>query len=258
MTTELRKSRTMARIRAGEVVRTAVLGHYIPSFICHAAEAGYDCIWLDMEHRTWTTREIQSLMPLFHLYDIDCMLRPASLEKTALYRFLEDGATGLMIPHVSTEEKARFLADAVKFPPIGDRGLDNAGLDSGFHQSGDAMAYAEWVNRETFLTVQIETPEAVENVDAIAATEGVDLLFVGPGDLGLRLALAGDEDGSQLEAAFEKVAAAAKRHGKAWGCPAAGVDVISKRREQGAQYLANTGDFMTLKNALNAGIKEFE
>ena len=247
----------MARIRAGEVVRTAVLGHYIPSFICHAAEAGYDCIWLDMEHRTWTTREIQSLMPLFHLYDIDCMLRSPTLEKTALYRFLEDGATGLMIPHVSTVEKAQFLADAVKFPPIGDRGLDNAGLDSGFQKSGDAMAYAEWVNRETFLTVQIETPEAVENVDAIAATEGVDLLFVGPGDLGLRLALAGD-DGSRLEAAFEKVAAAAKLHGKAWGCPAAGVEVINKRREQGAQYLANTGDFMTLKNALNAGIKEFE
>jgi len=258
MSRELRKSRAMARVRAGEVVRSAVLGHYIPSFVCHAAEAGYDCIWLDMEHRTWTAREIQSLMPLFHLYDIDCMLRPPTLEKTGLYRFLEDGVTGLMIPHVPTAERAKSLVDAVKFPPVGDRGLDNAGFDSGFLRSGDAQAYTEWANRETFLTIQIETPEAVANVDQIAAVKGVDFLFVGPGDLGLRLSQAGDHDGSQLEAAFEKVAAAAKANGIAWGCPASGPEMIEKRRIQGAQYLANSGDFMTLKNGLLAGIKQFD
>ena len=118
----MRKSKTLARIRAGEHVRTCVLGHYIPAFICHAARAGYDCIWLDLEHRALTIHQNQALFAFSHLYDIDIMVRAPTLEKTGLYRYLEDGAAGLMIPHVSTAEKARMLVDSVKFPPLGDRG----------------------------------------------------------------------------------------------------------------------------------------
>lgn len=73
-------------------------------------------------------REVEALLAFSHLFDIDIMLRPPTLEKTRLYRYLEDGAAGLMIPHVSTAGKAKMLVDAVKFPPLGDRGLDNAGL----------------------------------------------------------------------------------------------------------------------------------
>lgn len=76
----------------------------------------------------------------FHLADIDCLLRAPTLEKTRLYRYLEDGATGLMIPHVSTAEKAKSLVESVEFPPIGDRGIDGAGLDSDFYLQGDGDA----------------------------------------------------------------------------------------------------------------------
>ena len=81
-----------------------------------------------------------------------------------------------MIPHVSTVEKAWMLVDAVKFPPLGDRGLDGAGLDSDFILAG-GDDYIDAANRETFLVVQIETPEAVANVDEIAAVEGIDALL---------------------------------------------------------------------------------
>ena len=77
-----------------EAVRICCLGHFVPAFVRHAAEFGFDCIWLDFEHRCWTDREIQAILPLFHLYDIDCLLRVPTTEKTRLYRFLEDGATG--------------------------------------------------------------------------------------------------------------------------------------------------------------------
>ena len=115
----MRSSKTRARLRNNEVVRICALGHFIPSYIRHAAHFGFDCIWLDLEHRSMHEREVQALLAYFHLYDIDCMVRPPTLEKTRLYRYLEDGATGLMIPHVSTPEKAQMLADAVKFPPLG-------------------------------------------------------------------------------------------------------------------------------------------
>lgn len=253
----MRKSKTLARLRDGKVARMAVLGHFIPAYVNHAARAGYDCIWLDLEHRGMSYHEVQALMAFFHLYDIDCLLRAPTLEKTRLYRYLEDGASGIMIPHVSTPEKARQLVDAVKFPPVGDRGLDNAAMDSGWRETDDHIAYTKWANEETFLVVQIETPQAVENVEEIVAVDGVDMLFVGPGDLGLRYTLDGDSDGSRLEAAFERVAAACEKQGKPWACPAMGED-LKKRHDQGARVLANFGEYMHLKNGLAAAAAEFE
>ena len=125
----MRPSKTLAKIRSGQTVRMCVLGHFHPPFIHQAARAGFDCIWLDLEHRLIDEREVQALLTHFHLADIDCMLRPPTLEKTRLYRYLEDGSSGLMIPHVSTADKVRNLVYAVKFPPLGDRGIDAAGMD---------------------------------------------------------------------------------------------------------------------------------
>lgn len=251
----MRTSKTLARIRNNEPVRLCALGHFIPAYIRHAAHFGFDCIWLDLEHRAMNDREVQALLAYFQLSDIDCMLRPATLEKTRLYRYLEDGATGFMIPHVSTAEKARTLVNAVKFPPLGDRGLDGAGLDSDFSFDG-GESYIEAANRETFLVVQIETPQAVENVDAIAAVEGVDGLFIGPGDLGLRIQRT-DTD-LTLPAAIETVAAAASRHGKAWGIPADSPEQVSRYREQGAQLIAFGGDFSAMLNMLRARSAELD
>ena len=216
------------------------LGHFVPAFVRHAAHFGYDCIWLDLEHRTMSDREVQSLLAYFHLADIDCMLRAPTLEKTRLYRYLEDGATGLMIPHVSTAEKAKMLVEAVKFPPLGDRGIDAAGLDSDFILQG-GEDYTDAANRETFLVVQIETPQAVENVDEIAAVEGVDGLFVGPGDLGLRIRKSNLD--LTVDQAMQRTAEAAKKQGKAWGCPAANPERVRELREMGAQLIAYGGDF---------------
>ncbi len=185
-------------------------------------------------------REVQSLLAYFHLYDIDCMLRAPTLESTRLYRYLEDGATGLMIPRVSTAEQAQMLVDAVKFPPLGDRGYDGAGLDGDFYLQG-GEDYLDAANRETFLVVQIETLLAVENVEEIAAVQGVDAMFVGPGDLGMRLRRSETE--LTLDEALQRVAAAASRSGIAWGCPASSREHIKQLRDQGAQLIAYGGDF---------------
>ena len=251
----MRKSKTLGKLRSGQTARICGLGHFIPAFLKHAAHFGFDCIWLDNEHRAMEQREVQALLAYFHLFDIDCMLRPPTLEPTRLYRYFEDGATGLMIPFVSTAEKARELVQAVKFPPIGDRGLDGAGLDSDFYLRGDE-GFTDRANAETFLVVQIETPEAVENVDEIAAVEGVDGLFVGPADLSLRLRT-GDSS-LTLESATEQVAAAAARHGKAWGRPVADQEQLQALHAQGARLLAYGGEFSAFLNMLRERGEEFD
>jgi len=242
----MRTSKTLARIRAGEVIRTCNLGHFIPGYVANAARSGFDCLWLDLEHRGITLREVQALLAFSHLYDIDIMVRPPTREATGLYRFLEDGAAGVLVPFVDTAAEAARLVQAVKFPPLGNRGLDGVGFDADFG-AHSLDEYVAWAHQQTFLAVQIETPEAVANVDAIAATPGVDLIFVGPGDLGFRLKQQTD---LTLEDAWAQVAAACQRHGKAFGGPAFSTEDAEKRRRQGAQLLVINGEFRSWKNAL--------
>lgn len=247
-TIPLRTSKLLRRLRAGQPARICSLGHFNPGYVKHAAINGFDCIWFDLEHRAMETREVQAMLAFFHLCDIDCMLRPPTLEKSRLYRYLEDGATGLMIPHVSTAEKAHMLAQSVKFPPLGDRGLDGSGLDAEFYAYG-AADYTEAANRETFLVVQIETLEAMASVDQIAAVPGVDGLFIGPGDLGLRLKHA-PPPALTMEQCIARVAAAADAHGKAWGMPAGSAEQLRKLTAQGAKLASYGSEFGAITEML--------
>ncbi len=241
-------------MRNGEIIRTCLLGHYIPAYVCHAARAGYDCIWLDLEHRLFSAREVQALLAFAHLYDIDIMLRPPTLEKIGLYRYLEDGAAGLLIPQVSTAEMAEKLVESVKFPPLGDRGIDNSGLDAGF-QYHDPDEFAALANRETFLCVQIETPLGVHNVESIAAVDGVDMIFVGPADLGLRLRQSGE---MTLDQAWQIVASACKKHGVAFGGPTLEPGDLKRRAQQGAQLMVASTEFKSWSNGLKEDMRKFD
>lgn len=226
---------------------------YYPSAMmpAHAAKAGYDAIWLDAEHNTWDRRELQRMIALHHLANIDCIVRTGSRNATDLYHLLEDGATGLMIPLVSTAADAADLARVVKFPPLGQRGLDGAGIDNDFYLEGTA-AYPAAANRETLLIVQIETPEALQNIDAIASTKGIDGLFIGPGDLALRLNCPLDWDHPLMVAAEDTVAAAAARHRIAWGRPGGGAVQIKRIAGKGGRLIAHGSDFGALMTMLSA------
>ena len=192
-------------------------------------------------------REIQSMLAFFHLYDIDCFLRPSTTQRNSLYRYLEDGASGLMIPHISNAEQASAIVRATKFPPLGDRGLDGAGLDCNF-QLDDMVSYTDDANRETFIIVQIETLEAIENVEAIASVEGVDGLFIGPGDLGLRIKKL---NGSfTLDDARKRVAAACQKFNKSWGLPATSESQLKQFHQEGARIVPWGSDFGASMNML--------
>jgi len=227
------------------------MGHYLPFFVRYAAHYGYDGIWLDLEHRAMDAREVQSLLAFCHMFDIDCMLRPPSIERNHLYRYLEDGASGFLVPFVSDRATALKVVDGAKFPPLGNRGMDGAGLDGdyGLAAWGANSRYASQANEETFIVAQIETPQAVVQAEEVAATPGIDALFVGPTDLGLRLAATPHPAVGDLASAIEQVAAAARRHGKAWGAAAGSLETLLGYRQQGAQVLVWGGDFL-LRQAL--------
>lgn len=246
----MRQSKIAARIRNQEPIRLAMMGHFIPSFIAYAAHAGYDGIWLDLEHRAMDAREIQALLAFFRVYDIDCLLRPPSTDKAQLYRYLEDGATGLMMPQVSGVAAARELVQKIKFPPVGDRGIEGRGFETDFGLTGDQAALVAHAHTETLLAVQIETPQALAEVEAIAALEGVDLLFVGPSDLGLRLPHLPESERLTLEEAYQQVAAAAARYNKPWGSMPRTLDHLEQFKALGARIQVWGNDITLLRNGL--------
>jgi 4-hydroxy-2-oxoheptanedioate aldolase len=253
----MRKSRILAKLRAGKVARVCSVGSPIAMFPALAAHFHYDGIWVDGEHRVWDPREVDAMLARHHAANIDCLWRASTKEKNALYRLLQDGATGLMIPHVSTPDQARALVQAVKFPPLGDRGLCGGGRDAGFWV-GKPDDYTVQANRETFLTVQIETQEALDNVDAIAAVEGVDVLFLGPGDMSLRLGCSAAVTDPLMLEVQKKVAAAAKNHGKAWGRPVGTPDDARVIVQLGAQLIAFGSDFGALLQHLGDCSAKFD
>jgi len=241
----MRKSKLLAKLRSGKAAKICSMGHFLPFFVRYAAHCHYDAIWLDLEHRTMADREVQGLLAFCHLYDIDCMVRPPTIERNRLYRYLEDGASGFLIPFVSNVETAERVVEAVKFPPLGNRGLDGVGLDADFGsplESG-ASEYTNDANAQTFVIAQIETPEAVSNVEEVASVSGIDGLFVGPGDLGLRLSVRSGSELNQLDSAIEQVSVAARRHGKAWGAASGSLDTLIRYQKLGAQIVSWGGDF---------------
>lgn len=243
----MRKSKVLAKLRSGQFARICSTGHYLPFYIRHAAHLGYDGIWLDLEHRTMNDREAQALIAFCRYNDIDCMVRVPTLGRTHLYHYLEDGATGFMIPFVSTPAIARQVVEATKFSPLGNRGVDGAGLDGdyGLDVWRADSTYFEDANRESFIVAQIETPEAVDNIQEIAAVPGIDLLFIGPADMGQRLRATGDP--RTMMDVIERVAEAARAHGIAWGITAGSPDEIARYRALGAQMVPWGGDFALAK-----------
>lgn len=253
----MRRSKILAKIRSGQVARVCSLGNPIMFYPAVAAHFGFDGIWLDAEHRTWEPREADAMLAQHHAADIDCLYRPPTKEKNALYRLLEDGASGLMIPHVSTPEEARALVQAVKFPPMGDRGFCGGGRDADYW-IGKPADYTEQANRETFLMVQIETPQALENVEAIAAVPGVDLLFLGPGDISLRLGCTPAVSDPVMIEVQKKLNAACVKHGKAWGRPVGTLADVRALIALGARLVAYGSEFGAVHSHLAACAKDFD
>ena len=260
----MRKSKTLEKIRNGQCARVCGLGHYLPFFVRYAAHFRYDVVWFDLEHRAMNDHQVQSLIALCHYNDIDCMVRTPTLQRTRLYRYFEDGASGIMVPFASDIETVRQVRDAVKFPPLGNRGIDGAGLDAdyGIEAWKPGSTYTSDANSETFIVAQIETLEAVENVEEIASVPGVDVLFVGPADLGTRLALDGGPNELNLDVAIARVADAAQQSQKAWGIPAGTPDDVRKYRKMGAQFIPHGGDFALMdvlrscSEAMDAALSE--
>ena len=245
----MRRSRFLEKICSNRVARILCLYHPIDMFARHSAKAGFDALWIEAEHHTWEMREIQRMLYLGRLADIDVIVRPPTLERARLYQFLEQGASGLIIPQVMNADQAKMLVDAVKFPPVGNRGLDGASIDCDFYLE-IGPEYPARANEQAALILQIENLDGLKNVEEIAAVPGVDGLFIGQGDMSMRLGCSLDQKDPKLVDVDRRVSEACGKHGKFWGRPCTGAEDIRTTLELGAGFVNYGSDFFAIYNSV--------
>jgi 2-dehydro-3-deoxyglucarate aldolase/4-hydroxy-2-oxoheptanedioate aldolase len=161
---------------------------------------------------------------------------------------------GLMIPMVESEAQARTIVESAKYPPVGKRGAA-FGVAHDDYSGGDIIAKMASANDEVLLIAQIETAQGVENAAAIAAVDGIDVLWIGHFDLTNSLAIPGQFSHPAYLEAVDKVLAACARHGKAPGIMAGAVADGQAQLQQGFRAMAYSGDLWLLQLALRQGLE---
>jgi 2-dehydro-3-deoxyglucarate aldolase/4-hydroxy-2-oxoheptanedioate aldolase len=221
-----------------------------------ALHGGYDALWLDQEHCGLTTREIELATLSARAHGMDSFVRMAPTDYATVTRAMEAGAGGVMAARIFNEAEAEQFVQWAKFHPRGSRGMNNGGFDGEYSRLGLAE-FAERANQNSFVSIQIETAEAVEDAAAIAAIDGVDLLFVGPSDLSQALGVTGQVNHPKCLEAIAHVAGVCKKHGKHWGTIAINPEYTDQRVAEGCRMLVIGADVKIAHAGIEATKKAF-
>lgn len=232
---------------------TMVFEFFTPGIGQLCAGAGADFVIFDMEHSAAGTDTIRAQMAFCRGLDTVPMVRVPTAEYHFVARALDAGAKGVMVPMVETAEQAVLIARSAKYPPNGRRGAAFGVAHDDF-RGGDVGATMRTADETNIIIAQIETERGVEAVDAIAATPGIDVLWLGHFDMTNFLGVPGDFEHPRYLAAVDAVAAAARRHGKALGFMAADGTWARAYAERGFTMIAYGLDHQLFQRSLRDGL----
>ena len=209
----MRESKVLKKLRAGEQASCFKLNLCDGQAAELAAMSGFDCIWLDREHvvQDWSVINAQNWAAKAH--DTDVMVRVSRGSYSEYIKPLEMDATGILVPHIMSLDDAKNVIRMTRFHPIGRRPIDGGNSDGGYSTS-DFGEYLEQSNKQRFIVLQIEDPEPLDSLEAIADLEGYDMLFFGPADFSQGIGAPGQWNHPKLLEARELVAKTARKYGK--------------------------------------------
>jgi 2-dehydro-3-deoxyglucarate aldolase/4-hydroxy-2-oxoheptanedioate aldolase len=218
-----------------------------------ASEAGADFAVFDMEHSGWSMETIRMLMATTRAAEIVPMVRVPALEYHFISRALDVGAMGIVVPMVSSEDQAKEIVSYAKYAPEGKRGVA-FGVAHDHYRGGNLVTKMKRANDEQILLAQIENAEGVENVDKIAAVDGLDGLWIGQYDLTTSMGLPGRMDHPFFKEAAHKVMAACRKHRKIAVMGAMDVNALAHGPGVGFRMLVYLSDVWIYQQALKKGI----
>jgi 2-keto-3-deoxy-L-rhamnonate aldolase RhmA len=212
----LKKSIREGKILCGISVSTAA-----PSLLEIMGYSGFDFTYIDLEHSAIDLESLTNMVVASELSGMGTLVRVSDNQATPISKALEIGADGVIVPHVNTREDAENAAQAARFPPSGKRGFGALVRASRYNLPSKPMEeYTRLSNEGVIVIAQIEEREALENIDQITETEGIDALLLGPSDLSLSLGVPGQFQSSEMIASINRVMETAKKKGVPIMCTA--------------------------------------
>jgi len=246
-----------AKLAAGQPVFGIMLVEFTgPAAVTAAVTAGMDFLFLDHEHGNQTPREIESTIEAGWHAGLCTILRPPDANRAVITRGLDAGAGGILAPMCATLDDVRQVVRASKYPPVGQRGTH---LMRGHtrHQPVDAPTFLAEANRDLFTIIQIELTESLHLVDQIAAMDGVDGLYIGPGDLSTALGIPGQWRDAAVLDAIRATSDACRRHGKIMGCHLNDLHDAAELRTLGVQLFGYACDIAVYQTACRQATESF-
>jgi len=210
---EMRPSRVLERLRAGEVVSCFKINLSCARAVEIPAMFGFDCIWLDMEHTAndWSIVEKQILAAKTH--KVDTLVRVARGGYSDYIKPLELDASGIMVPHIMSLQDAKNVVRMTRFHPIGRRPIDGGNAD-GAYCNIEFKEYIRQANERRFVAIQIEDPEPLNELEEIASLKGIDIIFFGPGDFSHAIGALGEWKHPKVIETRKRIAEVCLTHGK--------------------------------------------
>jgi 4-hydroxy-2-oxoheptanedioate aldolase len=251
----MRRSRVLEKLRSGSAVSCIKLNLDNARVAELAAMSGADCLWLDLEHVACDWAVLEAQIYAAKAYDVDVMVRVARGSYSDYIRPLELDAAGIMVPHIMSLADAQSVIRMTRFHPVGRRPIDGGNADGAYAQLG-LKDYIRQTNEDRFIVFQIEDPEPMAELDAIASLPGLDMLFFGPGDFSHGLGVPGDTHHPKLVEARKRIAAAALAHEKFAGTTGP-VTSVPEFLGLGYRFLGIGADVLGLGDYFSRVVAEF-
>jgi len=222
-----------------------------------AKTAGFDSLYIDVEHSSFSLDTTGQICMAALASGITPFVRVPSKEPHVISRVLDGGALGVIAPHIESAQDAANVVRAAKFPPLGDRSF-SAGLPHLQFRNFPSAEVFEALNEATMVMVMIESSEALEAVEDIAAVAGVDMLFIGTNDLCASLGIPGQLDHERVRAAYARTLEACRKNGKHLGVGglASRPELAAELIKSGARYVSTGTDLAFLLGAATAKAKQ--
>ena len=229
------------RLRSNEVLTGTLVSLPSPEICELLANVGYDWLFIDAEHGAFNPQQAQTMLQA--ATPTPCLIRVPADETIWLKKALDIGAAGVIVPQVHSATQAKKIITNCKYAPAGDRGI---GISRAHKYGIDFERYLKNANEETAVVLQAESSEAVENINAIVALEGIDAILIGPYDLSASLGKPGEIDHPIVQAAIKKIIDACKNAKISMGIFGVSADAVLPYKEKGFSLLTVGIDTMFL------------
>ncbi len=241
------------RIKEGHfAMGTFVVELRTPALARFLQQAHFDFMLVDNEHGYWNPLDIAQQIDAGKRWGVCPLVRVSGPDRGEIMRALDAGAEGVMVPMANTVADVERAVEYSKYPPLGQRGAHFARPHNEFAAPEDLVEYMREANENLLTIVQIETQKAVDCLDELAAVPGVDMLYMGPGDLSIALGVPGQVEHPRILAVAERLVEACRTHGKIAGSHFVGTSMLEKLHQCGMQF----GGFGAAVRMLQFGIGE--